>query len=85
MATIDSKEFIDQIIANNGWHDDADHDAPDNPRVALIVEYINAFGKRTWGVTFIGDKDINRYIRESEYIQDPMVIWNAEHYPIVED
>lgn len=46
MATIDSKQIIDEIIKRNGYYED-------DPRVALIVEYINAYGNKTWGVTFL--------------------------------
>lgn len=81
MATIDSKEFIDKLIAGNGWHPDCgDIDEPDNPRARLIVEYTNMAGKRTWGVEFMGDRR-NRYTA-SEYVIDPVIIWNAEDHPL---
>lgn len=66
MATIDSREIVADIIAGKY--------ADDDPR--RIVEYTNAFGKTTWGVTF-GREDHNKYLRPSEYVQNPRVIWDA--------
>lgn len=68
MATIDSKQIIDDIIA--GKYDNY----PGEPRAIKIVEYTNAWGKRTWGVVHAGE-DQYRYERETEYVRDPVVIW----------
>lgn len=82
MATINSKELIDAIIAHNGWHDDEDHDAPDNPRVSKIVEYTNSYGVVTWGVTFIGDGREDKYLLETVYVRSPKVIWDSKDHPL---
>lgn len=85
MATIDSKEFIDNIIKHNGWTDEHDHDAPDNPRAHSIVEFTNAFGKRVYGVSFAYEGDPDRYLVETEYVRDPKVIWTAAEHPLADD
>lgn len=73
MATIDSKSIIDRIIANDGYYDD-------DPRVYMIVEYTNAYGKQTYGVTWSNEHPSSklRYLDESEYVKNPRVIWRAE-------
>lgn len=73
MATINNKEFIDNIINNNGFYNGIDENAPDNPRCVKIVEYINAWGNKTWGVIFQGD-NLNKY-NASDFINQPRTIW----------
>lgn len=77
MSTIDSKELIDLIIARNGFYED-------DPRVALIVEYTNAYGNRTWGVTWSNEhiSRQERYLLESAFVNKPKVIWRASENPI---
>ena len=77
MATIDNKEVVDRLIANDGWYDTHDKGAPDNPRAQKIVRYVNAWGRDTWGVVFAGDYDPDRYEVETEYVRKPQVIWVA--------
>ena len=74
MATIDSKDIIDQIIQRNGYYED-------DPRAYMIVEYTNAFGNKTWGVTWSNESPERRtrYIIESEYVINPKVIWHSEN------
>jgi len=81
MATIDSKDFITKLITHNGWCDDEDHEAFDNPRVSLIVEYTNAFDNLTWGVTFTGENP-NKYLIETIYVKNPKIIWDAKEHPL---
>lgn len=71
MATVDSKELIDKIIANDGYFED-------DPRVFMIVEYINAYGNKTWGVTWSNEPESRRfrYRIETEYVREPRVIWS---------
>jgi hypothetical protein len=73
MATINSKEIIDNLIANNGFYED-------DARVAQIVEYTNAYGDITYGVTWCNEHERakRRYEVESEYVRNPKVIWRAE-------
>jgi hypothetical protein len=73
MATIDSKNLIDKIIANNGYYED-------DPRVYKIVEYTNAYGNTTWGVTWSNElsSSRDRYLIETEFVKNPKVIWEAK-------
>ena len=70
MATIDSKKMIDELITKNGYYED-------DPQVHMIVEYTNAFGNITWGVTWSneGPEARIRYLYETEYVRNPRVIW----------
>jgi len=70
MATIDDKTIIDTIIANDGYY-------PEDPRVFMIVEYTNFYGNTAWGVTWPEDRNKYKYLVESEYVQNPKVIWKA--------
>lgn len=84
MATIDSRDFVNAIIAGNGWphvdgkpQSDEDKQAPDNPAVIKIVEYTNAWGKTAWGIVFASDPKHmwGRYEEHTRYVQNPKVIW----------
>ena len=68
MATIDSQEIIDGIIASNGKQ------YPDEPMVIKIVKYQNAWGNSTFGVVFEGE-DPMRYSIEGEFIRNPITYW----------
>lgn len=70
MATIDNKKIIDEIISNRGYYED-------DPRVYMIVEYMNAFGNITWGVTWTSEPNKEKYLEESEYIRNPKIIWSS--------
>ncbi len=73
MATIDSKHIIDELIANNGIY-------PGDPQVYMIVEYTNAYGNVTWGVTWPHEKGRDRYtIEQYPYVNNPKIIWRADH------
>lgn len=73
MATIDSKDIIDEIIASNGYY-------MGDPRVYQIVEYENYYGRTTWGVSWSHESRYqkHRYEKESAYVCNPRVIWKAE-------
>ena len=73
MATIDSKEIIDDMIKADGYYED-------DPRVYMIVEYTNAYGNITWGVTWSYESSNSRlrYLDETEFVRNPRVIWRAE-------
>ena len=73
MATIDSKEIIDDIIASDGYYEG-------DPRVYMIVEYTNFEGRQTWGVTWVNEHPSSklRYLQETEYVRSPKVIWQAK-------
>lgn len=75
MATIDNKQIIDDIIRDNGYYDE-------DPQVYMIVEYTNAYGNVTWGVTWSNESSQQRvrYLDETEYIRNPKVIWHCENY-----
>jgi hypothetical protein len=68
MATIDSKHIIDELIANNG---ECEGDSP----VRMIVEYTNAYGNKTWGVTWMDERYWDRYLLETEFVKAPKVIF----------
>lgn len=72
MATVDNKDMIDKLIANDGYFED-DH------RVHMIVEYTNAWGNTTWGITWSNEYEgaKERYLIPSEFIQNPKIIWQA--------
>lgn len=69
MATFNTKRVIDAIIAADGYYDG-------DPRVMMIVEYVNMAGHTAWGVTW--DKRDTRYLHESESIRNPRILWKAE-------
>lgn len=73
MSTIDNKQIIDEIIERDGYYFD-------DPRVYMIVEYINAYGKTTWGITYCteGHSARTRYLNETQYVRKPRVIWHSE-------
>jgi len=74
MSTIDDKKIIDDIIKANGYY-------MDDPQVYMIVEYTNAYGRVTWGVTWSNEhpKSRTRYLDETEYVRNPRVIWHSEN------
>ncbi len=71
MATIDNETLIKTLIEKNGFYED-------DPQVHMIVEYTNAYGGKTWGVTWTNEdsRRQNRYLDESDFIQNPKVIWH---------
>lgn len=73
MATIDNKEMIDKIIRQDGFFED-------DPQVYMIVEYINAYGNITWGVTWTNERvgALTRYLVETEFVREPKIIWKAK-------
>lgn len=73
MATIDNKNIIDEIIRQDGYYED-------DPRVAMIVEYMNAYGRLTWGVTWSNEPKNRqeRYLISSEFVHNPQIIWKAK-------
>jgi len=78
MATIDDKDFIDNIIKNNGYYNgDDDNSLGDNPRIIQIIEYTNAWGNRTWAILTLQDVISDRY-RASQYVRNPKTIWTYQ-------
>ena len=73
MSTVD-KAFADKMVACKGvmYPDD-----PFEPPVVRIVEYTNAWGNLASGMTFKGG-DPNKYMRPTEYINNPRVYWQKE-------
>jgi len=74
MATIDSKNIIDNLIANNGYYED-------DPQVYMIVEYTNSYGNITYGVTWNNEsrERRTRYLNETQFVINPKVIWHSEN------
>lgn len=77
MATINSKQIIDELIRNNGFLDAHPEEAPDNPAAISIVRYVNHWGSETYGVTFRGE-DPARYLHETPFVRDPQLIWERK-------
>jgi hypothetical protein len=75
MATFSSKNIIDELITGNGRLANHPEDAPDNPRAVKIIEYTNAWGAQAYGVVFEGERDPDRYERETWAVNKPRVIW----------
>lgn len=75
MGTITTRAIIDRLIAGNGWETPDDHDAPDNPPAARIVEYMTPEGQTCWGVVFEGEGDYFRYERLTEFVRSPRLLW----------
>lgn len=69
MATINSREIVDQIIAHSGHFIDDD-------RVVKIVQYENNFnGNLVYGLIYEGE-DLDRYC-VSQFIHNPVVLWEV--------
>jgi hypothetical protein len=69
MATINSIEMVEDIIANNGYYEG-------DPRVVRIVRYNNQFnGAKAYGLIYAGD-DPDRYHKSPACI-NPETIWDA--------
>jgi hypothetical protein len=67
MATVSSKDIVDEIIANNGKYGS-------DPEVVAIVQYNNQFnGGLAWGLIYEGE-DAERY-HTSPYCHNPKTIW----------
>lgn len=77
MATVD-REFADLLIKGNGRLPDDQEDAPDNPRASVIVEYTNFGGLRVCGVVFENEPNQNKYKSETQFIRNPVVIWELK-------
>lgn len=73
MAIIDSKSLIDNIIKNNGFYNGDDEEAPDNPRIVKIVEFINMKGKTAWWI--ISEREYLFGYSISPYVRNPQIIW----------
>lgn len=72
MSTINNKAVIDKLIADDGY-------CGEDPRVAQIVEYTNAWGGLCYGVTWSNQPEDQQRVYEeaTEYIIRPRVIWRA--------
>lgn len=64
MATVD-KPFADKLVAMNGKY-------ADDPQIARIVEYTNAWGKLAYGLEY--KHEIGRYA-PSQYVNNPKTYW----------
>lgn len=79
MAITNSKDWVDNMISNNGYYNgDDDNSLGDNPRCVKIVEYRNNWNTICWGAVFEDEVDKFKYDLETEYIHDPKVIWEFE-------
>jgi len=70
MATVNSREIVDEIIAGNGHYEG-------DPQVIKIVKYQNMFnGGDAYGLVYETDGDVNRYENSAACI-NPQVIWSV--------
>lgn len=74
MATVD-RSFAENLKSHDGFYNGEDEYAPDNPRAVRIVEYTDMGGKLAYGVTFESDRDHEKYLRETEFVQKPRIYW----------
>jgi len=72
MASINSRETVDIIIAGNGIYP-GDDDMP----VVKIVKYTNAWNGETFGLIYAGE-DLDRY-HASEFVIRPETIWERKN------
>lgn len=76
MATV-PKDFADNLVKHAGYYNgDSDNSLGDNPRCVQIIEYTNAWGGLCYGLVMEGDRDPERYLRESEFVNKPRVYWD---------
>lgn len=66
MGTVD-KEIADRVVAGEFPEDG----------VTRIVEYDNAFGGVSYGLTYPYD-DINKYMTPTHFVRNPRVYWEPE-------
>ena len=73
MATVNSREIVDEIIANNGYYEG-------DPRVIRIVQYTNNWGGTAYGLVFETEVSMGLLYRyeQSENCHNPVVIFSAE-------
>lgn len=69
MATIDSREMIDKLIANDGYYED-------DPRVLAIHSYMNNWGARTYHVAWQQAEIDSLY--SSPFCTDIKLIWSRK-------
>jgi len=71
MATINSKEIVDELIKNNGHYSD-------DPPVIKIVEYTSGYpgNPPCYGLIYEGD-GLDRY-RESQFVRNPKTIFERK-------
>ena len=69
MATVDNKEIIDELIANNGEYSD-------DPPVKYIVSYETMEGKTTWGICY-SEQDLINYL-DSPFCENQKMIFRRK-------
>ena len=74
--TVDDPEMVAAVIAGNGFYP-GDENLPAGP-IVRIVQYTNAWGKRTYGEVYEAEARaglLHRYEQVSSAISDPVVVW----------
>jgi hypothetical protein len=82
MATIDSQEIIDALLAGDGIY------PGDEAIVVRIVAFTNGSGDRTHGIVYASEAAqglLYRYEEENRYVHDPVVIFQRYELAICED
>lgn len=72
MATVNSRDLINQIIKNNGRYGD-------DPIVVKIVQYTNAWGGTAYGVIHQGES-LDMYA-PTDYVLNPTTLWELPSSP----
>ena len=68
MGTV-SKKIADKLVAGDGWY-------PGDNRISKIVEYDNAWGGVSYGITY-PHEDQDRYA-ETGFVRNPRIYWEAK-------
>lgn len=74
MSTINDRAIVYKLIEQDGYFES-------DPRAYMVVEYTNAWGDKTYGVTW-EDETLERrlrYLKESDKVINPQLIWKAEN------
>lgn len=71
MATIDSRDMVQEFIEANGHYSS-------DPPVLAIVEYRNSWGQIAWGVMYEADP-IDRYAESYDVRQPRLVFLHRAH------
>lgn len=74
MPTIDSKELIDKLIANNGKYED-------DPPVLLICKYINDWKNISYHISYSTNEVSSLF--SSPHCHNIEILWTNPEYSII--
>ena len=79
MATIESREAVDEIIRLDGY----DGSPSEDLRIIKIVEYTSNWNNTCYGLLYaieVGQGISDRYEQPTQYVRNPKVIWTCTDY-----